>query len=137
MTTRIVIDTNLWVSMVITNRFVKLDALLDSGSLTILYDKPLIEEIAEVLLRPRILKYISREDVQNILDFITDNGTLVSTTSTVSVCRDDEDNFLLALAKDGRADVIITGDKDLLVLRTFWKIPIMTFAEFINRQSNL
>ena len=50
--------------------------------------------------------------------------------SEVEVCRDPNDNFLLSLAKDGQADFLITGDKDLLVIQEFEGTRIVTFKEF-------
>ena len=50
--------------------------------------------------------------------------------SYVSICRDVKDNFLLSLSKDAKADFLITGDYDLLVLKTFEATQIVTMAEF-------
>jgi hypothetical protein len=55
---------------------------------------------------------------------------LIEIASTVEICRDEKDNFLLALAKDSKADFLITGDKDLLVLNVFENTKILTFTEF-------
>ena len=46
------------------------------------------------------------------------------------MCRDPNDDFLLILAKDGKADYLITGDKDLLILNPFNKTKICTPTEF-------
>ncbi len=54
-------------------------------------------------------------------------GQLVSVDSEVGVCRDPKDNFLLALAKDGGADYLITGDNDLLDVSTFEGASILIF----------
>jgi len=43
---------------------------------------------------------------------------------------DPKDNFLLALAKDGNADYLITGDNNLLSLKEFGKTKIVTLSEF-------
>lgn len=42
------------------------------------------------------------------------------------VCRDADDDWILATAVAGRADAIVTGDQDLLILRTHAGIPIVT-----------
>ncbi len=52
-------------------------------------------------------------------------------TTKVSVCRDPKDGKLLELAIDGRADLIITGDKDLLVLNPFEGVPIVTPMDYL------
>jgi putative PIN family toxin of toxin-antitoxin system len=55
----------------------------------------------------------------------------VFVTTKVSVCRDPKDGKLLELAIDGRADLIITGDKDLLVLNPFEGVPIVTPMDYL------
>ena len=59
------------------------------------------------------------------------HSKLVKVTSKVEVCRDPKDNFLLSLAKDGKADYLITGDKDLLDIGSFGKTRIVLLAKFI------
>lgn len=61
---------------------------------------------------------------------------LIEVDSIVTVCRDLKDNFLLALAKDGKADYLLTGDKDLLTLTKFGKTKIKTITAFINETKN-
>jgi putative PIN family toxin of toxin-antitoxin system len=56
----------------------------------------------------------------------------IHVTSQVNVCRDSKDNFLLLLAKDGKATHLITGDKVLLDLRRFGKTAIITYTEFVS-----
>jgi len=56
---------------------------------------------------------------------------LIEVESIVTICRDLSDNFLLALAKDGKADYLLTGDKDLPELKNFGKTQIKTIAGFI------
>ena len=47
------------------------------------------------------------------------------------VCRDPDDDAVLACALAARADVLVTGDQDLLVLKTFRGIPIVTPRTFL------
>ncbi|WP_373521656.1 putative toxin-antitoxin system toxin component, PIN family [Aquiflexum sp.] len=56
----------------------------------------------------------------------------VEIKSEVNICRDPKDDFLLGLAKDGKADFIITGDKDLLDLVKFRKTRIITISDFLD-----
>lgn len=60
----------------------------------------------------------------------------IEVKSIVTVCRDNKDNFLLALAKDGQADFLITGDKDLLELKNFGQTKITTIVTFIDETKN-
>jgi len=65
-----------------------------------------------------------------IFNIIERYADYVIVTSNVNICRDAKDNFLLSLAKDSKADFLITGDKDLLVLKQFEGVQIVTIAEF-------
>ena len=49
----------------------------------------------------------------------------------IDVCRDSKDNMILELAVAGKADFIITGDKDLKVLNPFQQIQIISPADFL------
>jgi hypothetical protein len=48
----------------------------------------------------------------------------------VKITRDEKDDYLLALAKKGKADILITGDDDLLVLKKHGKTRILKPAAF-------
>jgi predicted nucleic acid-binding protein len=51
----------------------------------------------------------------------------------IQVCRDPRDDMVLEVAVDGRADYVVTGDQDLLVLHPFEEIPIVKPATFLER----
>lgn len=61
---------------------------------------------------------------------------LTEVASIITICRDPKDNFLLALANDGKADYLLTGDKDLLELKKFGKTKIEKLTAFIDDQKN-
>ena len=54
-------------------------------------------------------------------------------TSILEICRDPKDNFLLALAQDGKATHLITGDKDLLIIQKIGITKILTIAEYLSK----
>ena len=58
---------------------------------------------------------------------------MVEITETITDCRDAKDNKFLELAVSGKADCIVSGDADLLVLNPFREIPILTPREFLTR----
>lgn len=62
---------------------------------------------------------------------IDEAGEFIEVKSEVLVCRDPKDNFLLSFAKDGRADYLVTGDKDLLVVSRFGDTKIVAIKEFL------
>ncbi|WP_228060419.1 MULTISPECIES: putative toxin-antitoxin system toxin component, PIN family [unclassified Coleofasciculus] len=57
----------------------------------------------------------------------------VKITETIPVCRDEKDNKFLELAVSGNANIIITGDLDLLVLNPFQSIEILTPDRLVDK----
>jgi putative PIN family toxin of toxin-antitoxin system len=129
---KVILDTNLWISHLISNRLIQLDALLADKRVRLLFSEQLLEEFILVAQRPKFSRYFSTEDIQDLLAVFDSYGEIVEVYSKVDICRDPKDNFLLALAKDSRADFLITGDNDLLVLKQFEDTQILTFTDFIN-----
>ena len=90
----------------------------------------MLAELVDVADRPKLRKFFTNEDWKFILEIIEDYAINVSIVSSVTICRDKKDNFLLSLAIDSQANYLITGDKDLLVLEIFGKTRIITMKEF-------
>lgn len=132
---RAVVDTNVLVSALIRREGAvgPVLAYLQEGAFTLLYTDQLLAELISVLARPRIRdKYLAgRADVGAILLTIAREGESVVTSRTITVCRDARDNWLLEAAIAGRADAVVTGDRDLLVLHPFEGIPIITPTSFL------
>ena len=128
---RVVIDTNLLVSAIFwTGRPKLLLNLVRMGQVTFLTSKALLSELNEVLTSERKPFQLRQREADKIIDHLKDMAEIVHTQSRVSVCKDDPDNRVLECAVDGRADYILTGDKDLLKLRSFEGIKIAKVSEF-------
>ncbi len=113
------LDTNLWISHLISKRLGKVDELFARENLVVLFSAELRDEFIEVAQRPKFQKYFSSSDLVALLDLFDAYGEMIQVQRIVNACRDDKDNFLLALAAGGRADFLLTGDNDLLVLEKF------------------
>jgi putative PIN family toxin of toxin-antitoxin system len=133
---RIIIDTNLWISFLLSNDYSKLDKLLSSKEAVLLFIKELLEEFIDVVSRTKLKKYFSQSDLNNLLDAIDKVAVFIDVKSTVNACRDKNDDFLLSLAKDGNATHLLTGDKDLLALTQFEKTLILTISDYLNSKSS-
>lgn len=129
---RIIIDTNLWISFILTNSFSKLDQIISSDSCILLFSVELLEELTEVANRPKFKKYFSEDDLISLLYQIEKNAEFINVTTQIELCRDPKDNFLLALAHDGDATHLISGDKDLTDLGNIGKTAILTIAQYLN-----
>lgn len=127
---RVILDTNLWISYLISKRLKRIDQLFEEDKIILVFSQELIEEFVEVAQRPKFSKYFSQEDIEALLSQFNVYGELIEVTSQVEECRDRKDNFLLALAKDGHSDFLITGDKDLLEIREFEGTQILEYWDF-------
>jgi len=128
---RIIIDTNLWISFLLTNDFSKLDEIFSAKLITLLFSQALLEEFIGVAQRPKLKKYFSLKDLEKLLSQIKNVAEFIEVTSDVEICRDPKDNFLLALAKDGTATHLISGDKDLLDIKEFDNTKIITMTNYL------
>ncbi len=133
-TSRIIIDTNLWISFLITKDFTKLDDIIFSRKGILVFSQELLEEFLAVAKRPKFRRFFSPSDIEDLLETIEEYADFVNVTTTVEVCRDSKDNFLLSLSVDGKADYLLTGDKDMLDIKTFSITTIITIAEFLRTQ---
>ena len=127
---KVIIDTNLWISFLISREYEKMDFLFSSGRICLLFSERLFAEFIGVVHREKFRKYFSESDIDALSVKMKKVAKIVRTKSIQTLCRDPKDNFLLELAVDGKADYLITGDDDLLVLKTFEKTKIITITEF-------
>ena len=128
---KVIIDTNLWIHFLISKDFLAFDRLLNE-EVILVFSKELLEEFLEVAQRPKFQRFFSLQSVYDLLEIIQRKAIFVEVISEVAVCRDYKDNFLLALAKDAKADFILTGDNDLLVLNPFEETSIITISTFLS-----
>ena len=129
---RVIIDTNLWISFLLSKKSSFLDNLFRNSEITLLFSKELLEEFVTVSTRTKFKRYFTEKDLQELITSIKAHAEFIIVSSTVNICRDPKDNFLLSLSKDGKANYLVTGDKDLLEIRNFGKTSILTLTEFSN-----
>jgi uncharacterized protein len=128
------VDTNILISSALFPASVPNQALakaLSTGQLLI--SEAVLAEVIDVLARPKFDHYLSIESRQNFLDKLIRISKKVIITHTVTACRDAKDNMILELALSGKADFILTGDRDLLALSSFQGIPIWTPAHYLTQ----
>ena len=131
---RVILDTNLWISFLISKRQKELDELLESGAVTLIFSQELLEEFLDVSERPKFKRFFKKSDIKTLLTQIETFGELIRVESKINECRDPKDNFLLSLSVDGKADFLVTGDSDLLVLGKIENTRIVLWAEFISQE---
>jgi putative PIN family toxin of toxin-antitoxin system len=131
---RVVVDNNALVSRLLMPDSVPGRAVrkaVDEAQL--LVSEATLEELADILAGPKVDRYASIADRQEFIRLLGRVAELVPITFTVRACRDPKDDRFLELAINGRADLIVTGDRVLRELNPFQDIPIITSAEYLER----
>jgi uncharacterized protein len=129
---RCVIDTNVFVSAAVLSPSVPRQAVskaLRAGLL--LFSEYTMDELKEVLFRPKFDRYVSREGRALFLAQLESVVEFVPIIRLVRECRDPKDDKFLEVALNGRADVIITGDADLLRVHPWRGITILSPAKYL------
>ena len=130
---RAVLDTNVLVSALISPGGGSARLLLElrSGGFELLLSPLLIAELRDVLRRDKFRRYVSEAEADAYVELIRTEGVVRAdpAPSPEPLSADPDDEFLIDLARDARADALVTGDAHLLELRAI--IPAMTPAEFL------
>jgi putative PIN family toxin of toxin-antitoxin system len=129
---RVVVDTNLLVSRLLAPGSLPAQAVrraVESGLL--LMSEATAAELADVLARPKFDAYVTVADRQQYLRLLLRIAAMVPILHRVRACRDPADDKFLEVAANGEASLMITGDGDLLALRSFRGIPILTPARYL------
>ncbi|MBD2189495.1 putative toxin-antitoxin system toxin component, PIN family [Pseudanabaena mucicola] len=132
-TDRIVFDTNVIVSALMFPRSAPRQAFNIAYSTgKILVSTVTILELEEVLSRKKFEKYFSIEErIQFVARFFAD-AEIIEINEKIIACRDRKDDKFLELAVNGKANYIITGDQDLLVLNPFQDIAIISVSDYLS-----
>lgn len=111
---RIVVDNNIWVRT-LWGGPASLPVLiaLRERRFRAIVSQALVEELQDVVSRPRLKRRITSQDIDDLLELLEQNGELVELSTVPPCCRDPKDEPVLATAIDGRADAIVSGDSDL------------------------
>jgi uncharacterized protein len=114
MTLRVVIDTNIWIRILLKGR-VTLPILetLNEGKFQLVMSQPLLDELHLVWNRPRLKQRIDSSQATRLEQQLQHRSIWVEVTTIPPHCRDPKDLPVLATAIDGQASVIVSGDDDL------------------------
>jgi putative PIN family toxin of toxin-antitoxin system len=128
---RVVVDTNVFVSAALKQKSMPgMTALLVERRGGMLKSLATERQLFEVVARPYFDALID-PDTRAWLKKLMAAAELVTITERIAACRDTTDDKFLELAVNGHADLIVSGDGDLLALNPFRDIPIVTPATFV------
>ncbi|HEY3318518.1 MAG TPA: putative toxin-antitoxin system toxin component, PIN family [Coriobacteriia bacterium] len=129
---RILLDTNVLVSAYVSGgKPRRLLEAAEAGRFTLISSVHIVNELADVLCRPRF--HPDEDDVATFVEELTELADIVAVEAADhGECRDADDQAVLLAAVLGKADVIVTGDHDLLELRDP-PMPIVTVDAMLQR----
>ena len=132
---RVVLDTNVLLSALLfhAGALSWFRAAWQSEGICLLASRDTTAELIRVLSYPKFK--LTDEDREDLLgDYLPWCETVtVANPAQVPDCRDPFDKPFLELALTAKADALITGDKDLLILAETFPVPILTPAAFRER----
>jgi putative PIN family toxin of toxin-antitoxin system len=129
---KIIIDANLWISFLVGKKDLK--KLCFDENISIIACPKIVEEFIGVSSREKVKKYIKQQNISDILNLIKVRCVADPVENTVMPgLRDPDDLYLLALADAVNADFLLTGDKDLLVLKQHNQTKIISYSDFMVR----
>lgn len=129
---KIVIDTNIVISAAFFGGIPrKVIDLVIKGNVIACTNVEILAEYEETTLDMAVKKkgHINQE----VFNRFMNNVEIIDAVAVVNVCRDPDDNKFIACAVDAKAIYIVSGDKDLLTVKNYDAIEIVTAAEFYER----
>ncbi len=107
-------------------------SLLREGEFVLLVSPPLLAELVDVAARPKFRPHFPVEFAHQLAMTLTEAGEFVDVEaiSPTPLSRDPKDDYLLMMAQKGKADVLVTGDDDLLVLERYGSTRILSARSF-------
>jgi putative PIN family toxin of toxin-antitoxin system len=128
---RVLLDTNVIISGILFGGFAR--ELLGKalrGEIALVTSPVLLDELEDLLAAKFSFSPAAARETRRELEAL---GDVVEPTEIPDVCRDADDNAVMAAAGTGGAEAIVTGDEDLLVLGVYRKIPILRPADLVHR----
>jgi putative PIN family toxin of toxin-antitoxin system len=135
-----VVDTNILISALFSTQSLPahLIELWREGCFDVLTSADQIDELRRVTRYPRIRERLAPALAGRLINELRDVAIVVTDLSTVTASPDPYDNYLLATALAADANFVVTGDKrDLLALRVFQGVKIVSVREFLALQGRL
>jgi putative PIN family toxin of toxin-antitoxin system len=130
----IVIDTNIFISAALSPQGKAYQAIVKAiNQFVIVQSQATYEELTERIYKSKFDKYINDDDRQKFIRIIKNNSQFIKVKSQINICRDFDDNKFLELVIDANAEYLLTGDQDLLTLKSLTKYQslIVDLKEFL------
>ena len=130
---KLVLDTNIFISSFFWGGIPRriMTRIIDGRDILFVSNE-ILQEVFFVMARPKF--NVSRSLISHFISSIEEIACPVACFGTIQgICRDSDDDKILECAVLGNVDFIVSGDRDLLSLRLFQGIPILTASEYIDK----
>ncbi len=127
---RVVFDTNIFISAFVIPHSQAEKAILKiiDGDDSLIISTEIIKEVLSVLSK----KFNrDREAISHTALYLSDLDELIKPGKKLNIFKDEPDNRILECAIFGKADAIVTGDREMLKLKTYEGIKIITLKEYL------
>ena len=131
---RVVIDTNVLISGLFSKTSTPAKAVEKAATKAqLIATVETLRELIEKLHSPKFDRYVRRERRDALLERVASLVEIIDVLQSIRASRDPKDDKFLEAAVNGRADMIVTGDKDLLDLDPFRGMAIVTPGAYLAR----
>ena len=128
----VILDTNIWISFLFGKQLQSVASVFDNADVKVFVSQELVAEIQSVISRPKIRTHISSEAIEAMWDLMRERCYPIENYPAVETpVRDVKDVYLLAMSEAIPAHILVTGDKDLLVLKQHHDTAIMNYQQFL------
>ncbi len=129
----VVIDTNWFVSATVNKASRrKLYNLFIDSNIRVFYCQELLDEYRVVIRRKKFSQAITSQQSERLIRLCRKRMIKIPVKKKVVASRDPKDNYLLSLADECKAAYLITGDNDLLSLKSYHSTRMVPLTEFLN-----
>ncbi len=131
---KVVLDTNTFISGFLWDgNEAELIRLIELDKIQLFISDEIIEEIEKVLEKQKIRIILEKYDIDKniIINKIIELSTIINPKIRIPICRDKDDNKFIECAFASKANYIVTGDSDLLVLKKYNQIEIITTTNIL------
>lgn len=127
---KLVFDTNIFISAIVIPHSKAEKAILKiiEADDSLIISREIINEVLSVLSTKF---HRDREAISHVAVYLSDLAQMVKPTKRLRILEDDPDNRILECALCGKADAIVTGDKEMLKLKGFEGIRIISLKEYL------
>jgi len=132
---KIVLDTNVLVSAFFwEGNEAELFRKIEQKKTVLFISQEILKELEDVLNRPKFKEIMIKSNINSneiIQKIISVSHLVIGNKLNINICRDEKDNKFLECAEHAKADYIVSGDRDLLVLKQYNNFKIVKTSEIL------